>query len=83
MDLCGCIYSFHHIEGIPQVLPKSTATSNFKKLFQRLFSIVQPSNSSEDEEVVNRNMTLSEKFQNIIDITRLKSVEILNETIIL
>ena len=38
-------------------------------MFQRLFSTVQPSNSSssESEEIVNPNMTLSEKFQNIID----------------
>ena len=37
--------------------------------FQRLFSTVQPSNSSssEGEEVVDSNMNLSEKLQNIVD----------------
>ena len=69
MDLCGCKYSSHHIEGISQVLPKSTATSNSKKMFQRFLSAVHPSNSSssEGEEVVDSNMTLSEKLQNIVD----------------
>ena len=46
MDLCGCKYSFHHIEGISDVLPKSTATSNSKKMFQLILTTVQPSNSS-------------------------------------
>ena len=69
MDLCGSKYSFHHIEGISQALSKSTITSDSKKIFQRLFSTVQLSNSSssEGEEVVNTNMTLSEKLQNIVD----------------
>ena len=69
MDLCGCKYSSHHIEGISQVLPKSTATSNSNKMFQRFLSTVQPSNSSssEGEEVVDSNRTLSEKLQNIVD----------------
>ena len=70
MDLYGCkIYSSYHIEGISQVLPKSTATSNSKKIFQRLFSTVQPSNpsSSDGENVVELNMTISEKLQNIMD----------------
>ena len=69
MDLCGCKYSYHYIEGISQVLPKSTATSNSNKMFQRFLSIVQPSisSSSEGEEVVDSNMTLSEKLQNIVD----------------
>ena len=59
----------HHIEGISQVLPKSTATSNSKKIFQRFLSTVQPSNSnsSEGEEVVDSNITLSDKLQNFID----------------
>ena len=67
MDLCGCKYSSHHIEGISQVLPKSTATSNLKKMFQRLFIIVQPSSTSKVEEVVNSNSTLSEKLYKIMD----------------
>jgi len=69
MDLCGCKYSFHHIEGISQVLPMSIATSNSKTMFQRFLSAVHPSNSSssEDEEVVDSNRTLSEKLENIID----------------
>ena len=69
MDLCGYKYSSHHIEGISQVLPMSIATSNSKKIFQRFLSTVQPSNSSssEGEEVVDSNMTLSEKLQNIVD----------------
>ena len=46
MVLCGCKYSSHHIEGISQVLPKSTATSNSNKMFQQFLSAVQPSNSS-------------------------------------
>ena len=68
MDLRGCKYSSHHIEGISQVLPKSTATSNSNKMFQRFLSTVQPSNSSSSEgkEVVDSNMTLSEKFQIIV-----------------
>ena len=37
MDLCGCEDSSHHIEGISQVLLKSTATLNSKKMFQRFF----------------------------------------------
>ena len=59
--MCGCKYSSHHIEGISQVLPKSTTISNSKKMFQRFFSAVQPSNSrsSEGEEVVDSNRTLS------------------------
>ena len=69
MDLWGCKYSFHHIEGISQVLPMSIATSNSKKTFQRFLSAVQPSNSSssEGEEVVDSNRTLSEKLENIMD----------------
>ena len=69
MDLCGCKCSFYHIEGISYVLPTSTATSNSKKIFQRFLSTVQPSNSSssESEEVVESNKTLSEKLQNIMD----------------
>ena len=69
MDLCGCKYSSHHIEGISQVLPTSTATSNPKKIFQRFLSTIQPSNSSssEGEEVVDSNMALSEKHQNGVD----------------
>ena len=68
MDLRGCKYSSHNIEGIPQVLPKSTVTSNSKKMFQQFFRTVQSSNSSssEGEEVVNPNTTLSEKLHNII-----------------
>ena len=70
MDLCGCKYSSYHIEVISQVLPKSTATSISNKMFQLLFRAVQPSNSnsSEDEEVVDSNITLSEKLQNFMDI---------------
>ena len=51
------------------MLPKSTDTSNSKKIFQRFLSTVHSSNSSsnEDEEVVDSNMTLSEKLQNIGD----------------
>ena len=51
------------------MFPKSAVTSNWKKMFQRLFSTVQPStwNSSEGEKVVNPKMTLSEKLQNIVD----------------
>ena len=69
MDLCGCKCSCHHIEGISQVLPTSTATSNPKKIFQRFLSTIQPSNSSssEGEEVADSNMNLSEKLQNIVD----------------
>ena len=54
---------------ITQVLPKSTATSNSNKIFQRFLSIVQPSNSSstEREEVVDSNITRSEKLKNIVD----------------
>ena len=37
IDLCGSKYSSHHIEGISQVLPKSTATLNLNKIFQGLF----------------------------------------------
>ena len=60
----------HHIEGISQELPKNTATSNSKKMFQRLLNTVQPSNSSssEDEEVVDSNITLLEKLTNILNI---------------
>ena len=87
MDFCGCKYSFHHIEGISQVLPKSTATSNSKKMFQRLFSTVQPSNSnsSKGEEVMDSNMTFSEKLQNIMDkwSETEKCIIFLNETNIL
>ena len=69
MVLCGYKYSFHHIEGISQVLPMSIATSNWKKMFQQFLSAVQPSNSSsiEGEEVVDSNRTLSQKLQNIMD----------------
>ena len=69
MDLYGCKYSYHCIEGISQVLPKSTATSYSKKMFHRPFSTVQPSNSSfsKGEEVADSNMTLSEQLQNIMD----------------
>ena len=69
MDLCGCKYSSHHIEGISHVLSTSTATLNKKYIFQRFLSTVQPSNSSssEGEEVVDSNMTLSEKLQNIMN----------------
>ena len=51
------------------MLPKSNATPNSKKMFQRLFSTVELSNSSssEGEEVVDSNRTLSEKLQNIMD----------------
>ena len=40
-----------------------------KKMFQRFFSTVQPSNSSFSvgEEVVDSNTTLKEKLQNIVD----------------
>ena len=76
MELCDYKYSFHHIEGILQVLHKSTATSNGKKMFQRLFSTIQPSNSSSSEgEEVKKNKTLS-------DSCRFRST-ILNETYIL
>ena len=69
MVLCGYKYSFHHIEGISQVLPMSIATSNSKKMFQQFLSAVNPSNSSssESEEEVDSNITFSEKLQNIID----------------
>ena len=67
MDLWGCKYSFHHIEGISQVLPMSIATSNSKKMFQRFLSAVKPSSSSEGEEEVDSNRTLSEKLENIMD----------------
>ena len=61
--------SSHHIESISQVLPTYTATLNSNKMFQRLFSTIQPSNSSsiEGEEVVNPNISLSAKLQNIMD----------------
>ena len=60
MDLRGCKYSSHHIEGISQVLPKSTATSNSNKMFQQFLNTVQPSNTSSSvgEEVVDSNTTL-------------------------
>ena len=69
MDLGSCKNSSHHIEGISQLLPKSTATSNSNKMFQRLFCAVLPlkASCSEGEEVVDSNITLSEKFQNIMD----------------
>ena len=69
MDLCGYKYGSHYIEGISHVLPKSTATSYSNKMFQRFLSTVQPSNSSSSEgkEVVDSNMTLSEKLQNIVN----------------
>ena len=83
MDLCD--YSSHHIEGISQVLPKST--SNSKKTFQRLFNTVHPSDSSsnEGEEIVNSNTT---HFQTSFktsgtNVTRLKSAAIPNQTNIL
>ena len=65
MDFCGCKYSSHHIEGISHALFMSTAASNYKKMFQRLISTVQLSisSSSESEEVVDSNMTLSEKHR--------------------
>ena len=67
MDLCDSNYSSHYIEGILQVLLKSTVTSNSKKMFQRIFNkiLLSNSSSSEGEEVVNLNMTLPEKLQNI------------------
>ena len=69
MDLCGCKYNSHQIEGILQVLHKSTATSNYKEMFKRFLSTAQLSNSSssEGEEAVDSNMNLSEKLQNIMD----------------
>ena len=51
------------------MLPTSIATSNSKKIFHRFLSTIQPSNSSssEGEGVVDSNMNLSEKLQNIVD----------------
>ena len=86
MDLCACKYSSHHIEGISQVLPKSTATSNSTKMFQRFLITVQPSNSSssEGEKVVDSNITLPEKLQNIVDIcNKAESAAMLNGTNVL
>ena len=68
MDLCACKCNSHHIEGISQVLPTSTATLNSKKIFRRFLSTVQPSNSSSSEgEEVDSNRNLSEKLENIMD----------------
>ena len=70
MDLCDCKYSSHRIKGISQVFHKSTTpTSNSNKMFQHHYSTFQPSNScySKVEEVVDSNMALSEKLQNIMD----------------
>ena len=86
MELCICKYSFYHIEGMSQVLPKSTAILNSKKIFQRFLSTVQPSNSSssEGEEVVDSNRNLSEKLQTSwTNVTKLKSAAMLNGTNVL
>ena len=61
----GKKYTSHQIEGTSKVIPKSTATSNAKKMFVQYNSAFKFM-LSESEEIVDINMTLSVKLQTIM-----------------